>query len=337
MASRKELCIWLVAPGGGKVRKLRVSTLLLCCLLGLIACFGIGLVFTAGDYARLQISKVILHNLLNSVSKERDVLQAQNDALKEQVLSFKDSQTKTVRLQNDIKQRLMLLSSTLETATSLSLFADNELESNLDGIGVGGAEQECDPKIGKCTELGDNVSLGFGSKDLAVAIRQDLSDKSGKELVAALDLYLDLIESIPMGNPGNAHINSGYGKRISPWHGKVVKHEGVDYALPHGSQIFATASGTVKTVKRNPTYGLMIDIQHSDKVVTRFAHLSSALVEVGDKVCRGQVIGLVGSTGHSTGPHLHYEVRINDVAQNPAKFIQLADKLSPSLFKILNQ
>jgi murein DD-endopeptidase MepM/ murein hydrolase activator NlpD len=101
-------------------------------------------------------------------------------------------------------------------------------------------------------------------------------------------------------------------------------HEGVDLALPQGSQITSTGDGKVVAVERNATYGLVVDIAHSDRVITRYAHLSKAFVTEGEKVCRGEVIGLVGTSGRSTGPHLHYEILVDGKARNPVPFVQLA-------------
>jgi murein DD-endopeptidase MepM/ murein hydrolase activator NlpD len=89
-----------------------------------------------------------------------------------------------------------------------------------------------------------------------------------------------------------------------------------------------TADGIVKDVRYHATYGLVVDIEHTPRVVTRYAHLRKSLVKRGAKVARGDAIGLVGSTGRSTGPHLHYEVRIDGEPRNPEDLIALGQRLS---------
>jgi murein DD-endopeptidase MepM/ murein hydrolase activator NlpD len=115
--------------------------------------------------------------------------------------------------------------------------------------------------------------------------------------------------------------------RRSPFTRAMSLHEGIDFGVDAGSQVASTGDGVVADVRFNSTYGLMVDIEHSDRVVTRYAHLAKALVKVGQNISRGDVLGIVGSSGRSTGPHLHYEVRVDDKAQNPMRYIELAKRL----------
>lgn len=117
-------------------------------------------------------------------------------------------------------------------------------------------------------------------------------------------------------------LSSGFGWRNDPFMGQRVIHEGVDFVAPVGTPILAAAGGVVVTSEYHPEYGNMIEIDHGDNLVTRYAHASKRLVEVGAIVLRGQKIGEVGNTGRSTGPHLHFEVRRNGVALNPARFLK---------------
>ncbi len=99
-------------------------------------------------------------------------------------------------------------------------------------------------------------------------------------------------------------------------------HEGVDFPAETGTPIVATASGKVVFADWHPAYGKMLEIDHGNGLVSRYAHTSSLMVKEGDLVVRGQRVATVGSTGRSTGPHLHFEVRWNGVPQNPARFLQ---------------
>jgi len=118
--------------------------------------------------------------------------------------------------------------------------------------------------------------------------------------------------------------SSNFGYRIDPFTGQNSFHEGIDFPAESGTAIVAAASGKVVAAERHPQYGKMIEIDHGNGLVTRYAHTSRMMVKVGDLVVRGQEIGTVGSTGRSTGPHLHFEVRLNGVPQNPARFLQAA-------------
>ena len=115
-------------------------------------------------------------------------------------------------------------------------------------------------------------------------------------------------------------MSSGYGYRRDPVYGSTKFHAGLDFAAKSGTPVYATGDGTVEPADRRSGYGNCIDISHGYNYVTRYAHLSEILVKAGDAVKRGDLIGRVGSTGKSTGPHLHYEVRFKDEPQNPVNY-----------------
>jgi murein DD-endopeptidase MepM/ murein hydrolase activator NlpD len=118
--------------------------------------------------------------------------------------------------------------------------------------------------------------------------------------------------------------SSNFGWRIDPFSGQKSFHEGIDFPSEAGTAIIAAASGKVIFADVHPAYGKMIEIDHGNGLVSRYAHCSSLSVKDGEVVVRGQRLGRVGTTGRSTGPHLHFEVRLNGVPQNPARFLQTA-------------
>ncbi|HEV7412200.1 MAG TPA: M23 family metallopeptidase [Casimicrobiaceae bacterium] len=120
----------------------------------------------------------------------------------------------------------------------------------------------------------------------------------------------------------DAWYSSNFGWRLDPFSGQQSFHEGIDFPADVGTAIDAAASGKVIFADVHPAYGKMIEIDHGNGLVTRYAHCSALLVNEGDFVMRGQLIAKVGTTGRSTGPHLHFEVRLNGVPQNPARFLQ---------------
>jgi murein DD-endopeptidase MepM/ murein hydrolase activator NlpD len=116
--------------------------------------------------------------------------------------------------------------------------------------------------------------------------------------------------------------SSNFGWRVDPFNGQQSFHEGIDFPAEAGTVIDAAASGKVIYADVHPAYGKMLEIDHGNGLVSRYAHCSTLLVKEGDLVMRGQRVATVGSTGRSTGPHLHFEVRLNGVPQNPARFLQ---------------
>ena len=115
---------------------------------------------------------------------------------------------------------------------------------------------------------------------------------------------------------------SNFGNRIDPFTGLHSFHEGIDFHGDKGTAVLAAASGKVITAEAHPAYGNMVEIDHGNGLVSRYAHASRLLVKEGDLVVRGQKIAEIGSTGRSTGPHLHFEVRLNGTPQNPARCLR---------------
>lgn len=132
-----------------------------------------------------------------------------------------------------------------------------------------------------------------------------------------------LLVSLPLTAPLDQYrISSGYGARKDPVNGRQAQHRAVDFAAPSGTSIFATAPGKIVFAGWRGRYGRTIEIDHGHGIRTRYAHLRKILVKVGDEVDFRQKIGLVGSSGRSTGPHVHYEVRYKNQARNPMKFLK---------------
>jgi murein DD-endopeptidase MepM/ murein hydrolase activator NlpD len=137
---------------------------------------------------------------------------------------------------------------------------------------------------------------------------------------------------LPTSLPVEAQWNaSTYGWRVDPFTGERAMHEGVDFVAISGTGIRAAAAGVVISAERHPQYGNMVEVDHGKDLTTRYAHASKILVKAGQMVKRGQKIAEVGSTGRSTGPHLHFEVRIRGLAQNPDRFLRMAQN-SPKPF-----
>jgi len=165
-------------------------------------------------------------------------------------------------------------------------------------------------------------------KDLQDAILEltkavEMRDDSLSSIEANILQQSVLKDMLPNRSPINAAYNSSsYGWRIDPFNGNKAFHEGLDFTANTGTPIRAAADGIVSEATHTHDYGNLVKIQHGSGLETRYAHASKLLVKAGERVVKGQVVAEVGSTGRSTGPHLHYEIRLNDEPLDPRKYLQ---------------
>lgn len=181
--------------------------------------------------------------------------------------------------------------------------------------GTGGADVQFTRHVQQ--ESGAQI-LGKLDRLSAEATRQE---QSLQELQAYFLDQRSLLASTPSMWPARGWVTSDFGQRVDPYTAERVMHAGLDIAGPHGERIISPSDGTVVFAGMEGGYGNVIVIDHGFGVKTRYGHLSRILVKAGQKVTRGAEIGAIGNTGRSTGPHLHYEVRVNGVPQNPRQFI----------------
>ena len=163
-----------------------------------------------------------------------------------------------------------------------------------------------------------------------------LATDAFEESINDLDFALERLDAarrtarkLPFGNPSpGSSITSRFGNRTDPFLGRLALHAGIDFRASTGTEVRATGAGTVVVAGRNGGYGNMVEIDHGDGLTTRYAHLSQVLVKVGDHVETDGPVGLSGTTGRSTGPHLHYEVRRDGKATDPMRFLTAGMKLT---------
>ena len=177
------------------------------------------------------------------------------------------------------------------------------------------------------------ASAGMGGPYEPVAAASDNADPRFRALFAswrALDQLEQGVAGIPSARPITESVNftSGYGVRSDPFRGHAAMHAGIDLAGPTGTPVYATADGIIGRAEWNSGgYGNLVEINHGQGIQTRYGHLSRLIARPGARVRRGELIGLMGSTGRSTGSHLHYEVRIDGRAVNPVPFMQPSQTL----------
>ncbi|THT98660.1 M23 family metallopeptidase [Lampropedia puyangensis] len=167
--------------------------------------------------------------------------------------------------------------------------------------------------------------------DLLARMDRQLTDQSDYLMVAQTHLYADVLarRMIPTQEPvPGRQVGSAFGTRIDPLTGRKARHTGLDFQAPTGTPILAAAGGIVITQQYHSAYGNMLEIDHGNGVISRYAHASKLLAQRGDVVRRGEKVAEVGSTGRSTGPHLHFEVLVNGQQQNPQRFLAAGKKAS---------
>jgi murein DD-endopeptidase MepM/ murein hydrolase activator NlpD len=194
----------------------------------------------------------------------------------------------------------------------------NEIASELNGIGI----HPSAPEQG----VGGPFHPAEGLSEMSIV-------DEANAVSAALTRFQsvrDALQTAPIQTPiaGRAQMSSNFGNRTDPFLKRPAFHAGIDFRAPTGTPILAAADGTVSFSGSNGGYGKMVDIDHGNGLVTRYAHLSAIGVARGAKVSGGAQLGLAGSTGRSTGPHLHFEVRRNNQPVNPAGFISAGQRLA---------
>lgn len=229
----------------------------------------------------------------------------------------RDNVTAMARKLGEMQAQLMRLDALGERVSKMSGIRPEEF-SFKHPPGRGGAEPAAGARAMTLAELQNELErIARG-----VEHRADYMDVIESELVSAQVRRALLPQNTPVSE---GFVGSGYGMRTDPFTGQLVMHAGVDFAAPTGTPIYAAAGGVVASAETNPVYGNKVEIDHGNGLSTLYAHASKLVVKTGDIVKRGQKIAEVGSTGRSTGPHLHFEVHVKGVPQNPSKFL-LAQK-----------
>lgn len=236
-------------------------------------------------------------------AEENTQLREENEELKNQLARIKER----VAHINDTLARVKHLNANLQNITQLQ-DPDRKLAITADEPSDEELRAELDPAA-----LGDSL-------DQLAAEAQ-----SQEETLRALTGYFEdrqaLLASAPSIWPARGWVTSDFGYRLDPYTAARKQHAGIDIANAIGTPIVAPANGTVIYASYENGYGNVLVLDHGSGIKTRYAHLSKIHVRMGDRVKRGQLIAALGNTGRSTGPHLHYEVRINGTPENPRKFI----------------
>ena len=292
----------------GKSRSLTLNNwakvLLSVCLLGLPVCSGLylGMQFS-GDKVNLLGS---IETMKQELAQQQAELEAGRETARQKVEAL------TLKLAA-MQARLVRLDALGERLTDMASLDDGEFDFSQQSA-LGGPEQEW-------TSTYQHSDL---EKLFAQLQRQLESRESQLEILESLMVDRKIKQqSAVTGRPiKKGWMSSGFGHRTDPFKGHRAWHNGVDFAGKDGSDIVSVASGVVTWSGDRNGYGQMLELDHGEGYITRYAHNKKNLVNVGDTVKKGEVIGLMGSSGRSTGPHVHFEVYKNGRAVDPASYIR---------------
>jgi murein DD-endopeptidase MepM/ murein hydrolase activator NlpD len=256
--------------------------------------------------AGLDVSLLTASGQTARVEEQRDLLELRVGGLEQQIVDLRDAGVGVIER---LSERTQLSVEVIEKTVAMTGLDVESLIAQVDHshLGQGGPFVPAGSDVASfapSTQLGNTVNL--------------LEDKLNRW--SALRV---LLASLPLTSPLDQYrISSGYGSRKDPVNGLKAQHRAVDFAAPTGASIYSTAPGKIVFAGWRGRYGRTIEIDHGHGIRTRYAHLRKILVKVGDEVDHRQKIGLVGSSGRSTGPHVHYEVRYKNKARNPMKFLK---------------
>ncbi|TLM68862.1 MAG: M23 family metallopeptidase [Deltaproteobacteria bacterium] len=287
----KRFTILIIPEGSHRVRRfaLQLSAIkwsaagVACCVLLVI---GLAVYAVKSGFDRREFERLREQSRVHQ--QEMDQLVAKLEDLRKELL---------VMAQNDAKLRIMNKLTKPKT-------------ENLDGVGgpaVG------DGPVDKLSSLQDQIDN--------LRREVDLRRVSQEEIQGFLNDQRSLLGSRPAGWPVRGWVTSDFGVRRDPFDGQRRMHEGLDIATRTGTPVMTTAAGIVREVGTEPGYGKLVVIDHGHGFSTAYGHNSRILVKIGQRVKRGEVIATAGNTGRSSGPHVHYEVRVNGVPVNPDKYL----------------
>lgn len=294
----KYLSIILVPHSTNKVKTITVSSIgyklsaLTAITLSAVICFGVYFGKLAKDNNRLKNEIIQVQNL----NREQAELLAEKEKTITALIEKQDEYSKTIS----------------EFSDKYKQMTETFVDGNMNSITAsrGSSSRSFINDVSELKSILNNLQQINQTDETIV---KDLSETETK-----LQSYID---TIPTLWPTSGRISSYFGSRSDPFNFKEKRHEGIDIAADTGTNIKSAADGKVTYSEKNGNYGLCVIIDHGKGISTLYGHASKLLVKVGQKVKKGDIIAKVGSTGRSTGPHLHFEVRVNGTQVNPLDYL----------------
>ncbi len=294
----KKITIFLLPDGENNIRQFKLPMPSLAVFIILLIFSAASLFWSIRDYCDMKVQMPRLAQL----EKENEQKRQQLIHLAQRIDEISDE----VGSQKDLSRKLKIM-------------VNLEIDDEIYGLG-GPAPIFSDPQN---PEVKDEKELARIMHRTMDNLENEISvgEKEKTDLYEFFKNQKMLLASTPSIRPANGWMSSRFGYRISPFTGKREFHRGIDVATKMGAPIVAPADGIVSFKGRNGGYGRTLTIKHGHGLVTKYAHLKKALVKKGQYIKRGETIALVGNSGRSTGPHLHYEVHLNKMAVDPLRYI----------------
>lgn len=304
----KQYTILFIDDKGNPVRESLVSRrsirLVAAMTLIFLGLFAIG----AHRYINMHRELTNKGELLAKIDQQNSAIENQ----RHQIQSFAkeiNNLKLSLRSLNDFEKKVRIMANLEHKTDQASLFA------------IGGSmPDDLDPSL-PLNQDHDRLVRRMHDHMNQVQNASSIQENSFKSLLKSLEGKRNLLAATPSLRPTRGWISSNFGYRVSPFTGRKEFHKGLDIATRKGTPIITPADGVVTFSGEKWLIGNMITIDHGYGMLTRYGHISKLKKNKGDRVKRGEVIALVGNTGRSTGPHLHYEVRLNGVPVNPTKYI----------------
>lgn len=296
-----KITVLIIPQGQRSVRELKVSVGLIVAIAFLLLVGFVATGYLGSQYVAHRKNLVALAELQEVHRTQGESLYA----LAEKVSYFE----KKIAELNSFDRKIRIISN-LDVAEEDESF-----------FGVGGSALEEDGTVARLLET-QQLLIDEIHRDIDQLLEESTAqERSFRELVDYLKTQKSVLARTPSIWPVVGWVTSEFGKRKSPFTDRTEFHNGIDIAAPHGRNVLAPADGVVKVVTTDRYMGKLVWIDHGDEVMTCYGHLRSQSVKVGQQVKRGDLIGTVGSTGRSTGPHLHYGVQVKGEYVNPRRYL----------------
>lgn len=332
MIEQKKVTFFVVSNENGKTRKFVISAtwlkavsfistvIIIVLAAGLVDYFG--LLVQAMENKRLKVENAQL-------AKQFQIVESKVSALENSLERVKTFTTKLKLITNiDDSDRVTKLTMGSKPAAGQDIEEYEPMEQRADTDGMLEQDRAFANKKMLNDQKGELADENSNKDYASLVVRIDkalketqLKEQSVNFLWEGLSERQSLLNSTPNIKPAKGWLTSRFGYRVSPFSGKSVLHAGLDIAAAPGSPAYAPADGIVTFASYDEGYGKLISVDHGYGVSTRFGHLSQIYVQVGQRISKWDVLGSVGNTGRSTGPHLHYEVRVNGTPVDPINYI----------------
>lgn len=329
---KKKVTLFVVSNQTGKTRKIVISSawlkaasfisaiVFVILAAGLVDYFG--LLLQAMENKRLKVENAQL-------VKQFQIVESKVSALENSLERVKTFTTKLKLITNvESDDRITKLTMGPKPAAGQQVEEYEPMEQRSDGEALAQQDQVFANKKPLNDQIGELANETTDKDYASLVIRIDkavketqLKEQSVIDLWEGLSERQSLLSATPNIKPAKGWLTSRFGYRTSPFSGKSVLHAGLDIAAAPGSPVYAPADGVVTFASYDEGYGKLVSVDHGYGVSTRFGHMSQIYVQVGQRIGKWDVLGAVGNTGRSTGPHLHYEVRINGTPVDPINYI----------------